>query len=42
MGIISIGDLVKQISTDQEVHIRTLEEYISDSYPGPTAKKAQG
>ena len=35
MGIVSIGDLVKQISSDQEVHINTLEEYISDPYPGP-------
>jgi len=36
MGIVSIGDVVKQISKDQEVHIRTLEEYISDPYPGPS------
>lgn len=35
LGIVSIGDLVKQISHDQEVHIRTLVEYISDTYPGP-------
>ncbi len=35
MGIISIGDLVKQISSNQEVHINTLEEYINDAYPGP-------
>ncbi len=35
VGIVSIGDLVKQISADQEVHIQTLEHYISDSYPGP-------
>lgn len=34
-GIISIGDVVKQIGHDQEVHIRTLEEYINDPYPGP-------
>lgn len=34
-GIISMGDLVKQISRDREVHIRTLEAYISDGYPGP-------
>lgn len=39
MGIVSIGDVVKQISQDQEIHIRTLEEYISDPYPGPGAKK---
>jgi CBS domain-containing protein len=36
MGIVSIGDVVKRISQDQEVHIRTLEEYILDPYPGPT------
>jgi len=35
MGIVSIGDVVKQISQDQEIHIRTLEEYINDPYPGP-------
>jgi len=38
LGIVSIGDVVKQISQDQEVHIRTLEEYINDPYPGPTVK----
>jgi CBS domain-containing protein len=41
MGIVSIGDLVKQIAVDQEVHIRTLEAYISDSYPGPGANAAE-
>ena len=41
MGIVSIGDIVKQISQDQEVHINTLEEYINDSYPGPAASNAQ-
>jgi CBS domain-containing protein len=35
LGIVSIGDVVKQISQDQKVQIRTLEEYISDVYPGP-------
>lgn len=40
LGIVSIGDLVKQISHDQEVHIRTLVEYISDTYPGPNSGKA--
>ena len=30
LGIVSIGDVVKQISQDQELHIRTLEEYIND------------
>ena len=34
LGMISIGDVVKQISKDQKVHIRELIEYISDSYPG--------
>ncbi len=45
MGIVSIGDLVKQISSDQEVHINTLEEFISDPYPGPEispARRANG
>ncbi len=34
-GIVSIGDVVKQISKDQTAQIQVLEEYISDSYPGP-------
>ncbi len=45
MGIVSIGDLVKQISSNQEVHINTLEDYINDSYPGPeisTSNRANG
>ncbi len=45
MGIVSIGDLVKQISSDQGVHINTLEEYISDGYPGPdmsSSRRANG
>lgn len=41
MGLVSIGDLVKQISENQEVHINTLEEYINDSYPGPTTNSAE-
>ena len=40
LGIVSIGDVVKQISRDQKVQIRTLEEYIADSYPGPAAPEA--
>ena len=40
-GIVSIGDLVKQISQNQEVHINTLEEYINDTYPGPVVNKTQ-
>jgi len=39
LGIVSIGDVVKQIGQDQEVHIRTLEDYIKDPYPGPAAKR---
>ncbi len=35
MGLVSIGDLVKQISANQEIHINTLEDFISDPYPGP-------
>ena len=42
LGIVSIGDVVKQISQDQELHIRTLEEYISDPYPGPAANGTAG
>jgi CBS domain-containing protein len=38
MGIISIGDAVKQITEEQELHIRTLEDYINDPYPGPAQK----
>ncbi len=34
-GLISIGDCVKAISRDREVQLRTLEAYISDTYPGP-------
>ena len=41
LGIVSIGDLVKQISSDREVHVRTLEEYINDGYPGPTVRKTR-
>jgi signal-transduction protein with cAMP-binding, CBS, and nucleotidyltransferase domain len=38
LGIVSIGDVVKQISQEQEVHIKTLEDYINDPYPGPAVK----
>jgi CBS domain-containing protein len=34
LGIVSIGDIVKQVASNQEAHINFLEEYISDSYPG--------
>jgi CBS domain-containing protein len=37
LGLVSIGDCVKQISRDQEVKLRTLEAYINDAYPGPAA-----
>ena len=35
LGIVSIGDLVKQISSNREVQLRNLEECINDPYPGP-------
>ena len=35
VGVISIGDLVKAKVARQEVHIKTLEAYIADEYPGP-------
>lgn len=38
-GIVSIGDLVKQTSVNQQVKISILEDYISDPYPGPSGKK---
>jgi CBS domain-containing protein len=38
-GIVSIGDVVKQVASNQEVKIRTLEAYINDGYPGPSEKK---
>lgn len=34
IDIISIGDLVKQISQNQKAHIKFLESYIYDPYPG--------
>jgi len=36
LGVVSIGDLVKQQAKLREVRIRTLEEFIFDPYPGPT------
>jgi CBS domain-containing protein len=33
VGLISIGDLVKQIANDREVEIRYLTEYIIGKYP---------
>ncbi len=35
LGIVSIGDLVKQISADREIHIKTLIQYISDTPASP-------
>ena len=34
-GMVSIGDLVKAKAAKHEMHIRTLEAYIADEYPGP-------
>lgn len=39
VGIVSIGDLVKQISRNQEAEINFLQEYISDPYPGPAKSR---
>ncbi|MBD3220668.1 CBS domain-containing protein [bacterium] len=35
VGVVSIGDLVKAKIVKHELHIRTLEAYIADQYPGP-------
>ncbi|MBU8870984.1 MAG: CBS domain-containing protein [Gemmatimonadales bacterium] len=42
MGIVSIGDVVKQIGRNQETKIRFLEDYIADPYPGPNSNQAKG
>ena len=34
VGIVSIGDLVKYLSKEQETHIRYLNDYINGKYPG--------
>jgi CBS domain-containing protein len=34
VGIVSIGDLVKQASSDQETHIHYLTDYVTGKYPG--------
>lgn len=41
LGIVSIGDVVKQISHNQKVQIKVLEEYIADRYPGPVSQTAE-
>ncbi len=40
MGILSIGDVVKQISQNQETKIKFLEDFIADPYPGPSSNQA--
>lgn len=34
MGLISIGDVLKNLTHDREVHIQVLSSYISQPYPG--------
>ncbi len=34
VGLVSLGDLVKQISRDQKADIKYLTDYISGKYPG--------
>lgn len=34
VGIVSIGDLVRWVSRNQEYEIRMLDEYVSGRYPG--------
>ncbi len=41
LAIVSIGDVVKQISQDQTAHIKVLTEYITDAYPGPAQEAAK-
>ena len=38
LGIVSIGDVVKQISANQSAQIQVLVEYINDPYPGPASE----
>jgi CBS domain-containing protein len=33
-GLVSVGDLVKQVSRDQKAEIKYLTDYISGKYPG--------
>jgi CBS domain-containing protein len=37
IGVLSIGDLVSAMAQKRELHIRTLEAYIADEYPGPSS-----
>lgn len=41
LGIVSIGDIVKQISANQKVQLNTLQDYINDAYPGPGEREAR-
>lgn len=34
VGVVSIGDLVKQLTEDQKADIRLLSDYITGKYPG--------
>lgn len=34
VGLVSIGDLVKQASEDQQAHIHYLTDYLTGKYPG--------
>lgn len=36
VGVLSIGDLVSAMAHKRELHIRSLEAYIADDYPGPS------
>ena len=39
LGIVSAGDVIRQISNNQQAHISTLVDYISDNYPGPASRE---
>ncbi len=41
MGIVSIGDVVKQVSHTQKLKIKFLEDFIADPYPGPSSNQAK-
>lgn len=41
VGIVSIGDLVKQVAQDQKVELHYLTEYILGNYPGVEARGPQ-